>query len=178
MMKLIPNSITLSRIGLTLLLLGFEPLGRTYLWIYILCGVSDWLDGLIARSTGTTSSLGAKLDSIADMTLVTAALYTLYPHLGLTAGLILWIILIAAIRGASILTALYKFRTYGSIHTYGNKLAGLLLFITPILLPQVNNSLWTSIVCAVATLSAVEEWLILASSSELQLDRKGLFSRK
>ncbi|AIQ59343.1 CDP-alcohol phosphatidyltransferase family protein [Paenibacillus borealis] len=177
-MKLIPNCLTLSRIGLALLLLGLEPLGTGFTTVYILCGITDMLDGPIARMTGTTSSLGAKLDSLADMTLVGASLYTLYPFLGLTRGGLLWITLIALIRGASMLTALRRFRTYGSIHTYGNKLAGLLLFITPLLLPHIHQVVWTAVVCAVATLSAVEEFVILLSSSQLQLDRKGLFTRR
>lgn len=177
-MKLIPNCITLSRTLLALLLLCLEPLGAGFTAVYILCGITDMLDGPIARKTGTTSSLGAKLDSLADMTLVGAALYTLYPFLGLTPGVLLWIMLIALIRGASMLTALRRFRTYGSIHTYGNKLAGLLLFITPLLLPYIHQGVWTAVVCTVATISAVEEFIILLSSSQLQLDRKGLYRRR
>lgn len=177
-MKLVPNCITLSRIGLVLLLLYMVPLGTGFTVVYLLCGITDLLDGPIARMTGTVSSLGAKLDSVADMTLAGTALYTLYPFLGLTLGLILWVVLIAVIRGASILTALRKFRTYGSIHTYGNKLAGLLLFLTPLLLPYVNQAIWTIVVCLVATLSAIEELILLLISSELQLDRKGLYVRR
>ncbi|ETT57735.1 hypothetical protein C173_31716 [Paenibacillus sp. FSL R7-277] len=177
-MKLVPNCITLSRIGLALLLLYLAPLGTGFTLVYLLCGITDMLDGPIARMTGTVSSFGAKLDSVADMTLAGTALYTLYPFLGLTLGLILWIALIAVIRGASILTALRKFSTYGSIHTYGNKLAGLLLFLTPLLLPYVNQAIWTIVVCLVATLSAIEELILLLISSELQLDLKGLYVRR
>ncbi|ETT34181.1 MULTISPECIES: CDP-alcohol phosphatidyltransferase family protein [unclassified Paenibacillus] len=177
-MKLVPNCITLSRIGLALLLLYLAPLGTGFTVVYLLCGITDLLDGPIARMSGTVSSLGAKLDSVADMTLAGTALYTLYPFLGLTFGLLLWIVLIAVIRGASILTALRKFSTYGSIHTYGNKLAGLLLFLTPLLLPYVNQAIWTIAVCLIATLSAIEELILLLISSELQLDRKGLYVRR
>ncbi|MEK3792838.1 CDP-alcohol phosphatidyltransferase family protein [Paenibacillus sp. FSL R7-0204] len=177
-MKLAPNCITLSRIGLALLLLYLVPLGTGFTVVYLLCGITDLLDGPIARMTGTDSNLGAKLDSVADMTLAGTALYTLYPFLGITLGLILWVVLIAVIRGASILTALRKFSTYGSIHTYGNKLAGLLLFLTPLLLPYVNQAIWTIVVCLVATLSAIEELILLLISSELQLDRKGLYVRR
>ncbi|WP_340024295.1 CDP-alcohol phosphatidyltransferase family protein [Paenibacillus sp. FSL K6-1096] len=174
-MKLLPNCITLSRIGLALLLLCFEPLGPAFTLVYMLCGITDMLDGPIARKTGTVTRLGAKLDSAADMTLAGTALYTLYPFLGLTLGLGLWVLVIAMIRLASILTAMCKFRTYGSIHTYGNKLAGLLLFLTPLLLPYVNLEGWTIVVCTIATLSAMEELILLLISKELQLNRKGLY---
>lgn len=35
--------------------------------LYILCGISDVLDGLIARALHTESEIGATLDSVADL---------------------------------------------------------------------------------------------------------------
>lgn len=176
-LKVVPNCITISRIVLALTLLFFEPLGAAFLLIYILCGFTDLIDGHIARRTGMTSSLGAKLDSVADMTLVGVSILTLYPFLGLTLGILLWIFIIAFIRVASLIIALHKFKTYASIHTYGNKLTGLLLFITPLWLSLIQNTIWTSVLCIVATLSAIEELLIQITSSQLQLNRKGLFTK-
>lgn len=173
-MKMIPNCITLGRIGLALLLLFLKPLSLAFLTIYIVCGLTDLLDGPIARKTGTTSRFGAKLDSVADTVLIGVSLFTLYPSLGLTRGILFWILIIAIIRVASVMTALYKFHTYAGIHTYGNKLTGIVLFITPLWLPSTYTSIWNTAVCTVATLSAVEELIIQATSSELQLDRKGL----
>lgn len=176
-MKVVPNCITLGRIGLALSLLFLKPLSPAFLAIYILCGLTDLIDGPIARKTGATSNFGAKLDSVADTILIGVSLFTLYPFLGLTPGIILWICLIGIIRAASIMTALQKFKTYASIHTYGNKLTGIILFITPILLPHVHHTLWAAVVCTIATLSAVEELIILITSSQLQLDRKGMFRK-
>lgn len=174
-LKVIPNCITLGRIILAIMLLFFEPLSSAFLVIYILCGVTDLIDGPIARKSGTTSHLGAKLDSAADTILIGICLFTLYPFLGLTLEFILWIFLIAVIRITSIGIALRKFKTYASIHTYGNKLTGLLLFITPLWLSHSTHTIWTTIVCIIATLSAVEELIIQITSTQLQLDRKGWF---
>ena len=33
---------------------------------YIVAGVSDMIDGIVARKTGTTSEFGSKLDTVAD----------------------------------------------------------------------------------------------------------------
>ncbi|MHA6529369.1 CDP-alcohol phosphatidyltransferase family protein [Paenibacillus sp. BAC0078] len=140
-MKAVPNCITLGRIGMALILLFLEPLGPAFLAVYILCAFTDLLDGHIARKTGTTSRFGAKLDSVADTLMVGVSLFTLYPFLGLTRGIILWILIIAIIRTASVMTALYKFKTYASIHTYGNKLTGIILFITPLCLPCIYTSI-------------------------------------
>lgn len=173
-MNYVPNCITLSRIGLSLLLLVLTPLSAAYLIIYFLCGFTDLIDGPIARKTGFTNSLGAKLDSAADTILTGVSIFTLYPFLGLTLGIIIWIIMIGIIRTVSVITALYKFKTYASIHTYGNKFTGIILFITPLWLSTNQDHLWIIIVCMVATLSAVEELIILITSNELKLNRKGL----
>ncbi|WP_405174512.1 CDP-alcohol phosphatidyltransferase family protein [Paenibacillus sp. FSL H8-0261] len=175
MMKRIPNGITFGRIILAMLLLFLDPLSLAFLVIYILCGVTDLIDGPIARMTNTTSSLGAKLDSAADTILIAVSLFTLYPLLGLTLEIMIWIFMIAVIRLTSIGVALRKFKTYASIHTYGNKLTGLLLFITPLWLLHIDHTIWNVFVCIIATISAVEEFIIQFTSKQLQLDRKGLF---
>lgn len=39
-------------------------------WVcYLWCGISDMLDGLLARKFGQQSMTGAKLDSISDLSL-------------------------------------------------------------------------------------------------------------
>lgn len=141
-MKFVPNYISLGKIILAMLLLFLKPLSLIFLVTYVLCGVTDLIDGPIARMTNTTSSLGAKLDSAADTILI---------------GI-----------------ALRRFKTYASIHTYGNKLTGLLLFSTPLWLLHIDHTIWNVFVCIIATISAVEEFIIQITSRELQLDRKGL----
>lgn len=42
--------------------------------LYMICGLSDVLDGIIARKTNTASSFGARLDTIADFIFVTVLL--------------------------------------------------------------------------------------------------------
>ena len=45
--------------------LAFLPvLSSSFYAVYLLAGVSDMLDGFIARRTNTASSLGAKLDAL------------------------------------------------------------------------------------------------------------------
>jgi cardiolipin synthase len=49
--------------------------------LFILCALTDWADGWLARKLNMTSSFGAFLDPVADKFLVTAALLVLV-HLG------------------------------------------------------------------------------------------------
>ena len=75
----IPNLITLTRILLTPLFIIFLIQGRyrKALLIFILAGISDLADGLIARWWQQKSRLGSYLDPLADKLLMSASFVTL-----------------------------------------------------------------------------------------------------
>ena len=83
----IPNLITLSRIVLIPLLIGIYYLPSDWLTdgnkdvtatvIFIVAGISDWLDGYLARRLNQMSAFGAFLDPVADKLIVVAALIVL-----------------------------------------------------------------------------------------------------
>ena len=66
-MKHLPNCITMSRIVLTICLIPIQSFSRAFFVIYSCCGVSDVLDGALARVLRCSNDKGAKLDSIADL---------------------------------------------------------------------------------------------------------------
>jgi cardiolipin synthase (CMP-forming) len=60
--------------------------------VFVIAGVTDALDGVIARRSGQQSSLGAWLDPMADkLLLVTTFIVLTIPGLGLTNRLPLWL---------------------------------------------------------------------------------------
>jgi cardiolipin synthase len=71
----VPNQITLLRLGFLpffLILISYEQ----YKWallVQVLAGLSDGIDGLLARSLNQRSSLGAYLDPIADKLLLSSS---------------------------------------------------------------------------------------------------------
>jgi cardiolipin synthase (CMP-forming) len=75
----IPNLITLFRIILTPLFIIFLIQGnyRKALMVFVLAGVSDLADGLIARTWQQKSRLGSYLDPLADKLLMAASFVTL-----------------------------------------------------------------------------------------------------
>lgn len=75
----IPNLITLARLLLTPLFIIFLIQGRypRALIVFILAGVSDLADGLIARTWQQKSRLGSYLDPLADKVLMAASFVTL-----------------------------------------------------------------------------------------------------
>jgi len=78
----LPNSLTVLRIALVPILVAVlltRPPGKEYigLGIFLLAGLTDFLDGLIARKTGKVTTIGALLDPIADKLLMSAAFISL-----------------------------------------------------------------------------------------------------
>lgn len=176
-MKVIPNCISISRIIFSLFLVLVRPLSVAFYAIYIICALSDLMDGFIARKTGTTSGFGAKLDSMADIIMDFILLFVLYPIVNPGTEIVIWIILIAVIRLAAMAVAINRYKTFASIHTYGNKITGIILFIFPIVLSYIDTNLLMYIICIPATISGVEELIIQITSSELELNRRSIFEK-
>jgi cardiolipin synthase len=81
-MSSLPNSLTISRIALVpLFVAAFFLPGESGRWIvfllFCLAGLTDAVDGMIARRLNAESSLGRMLDPIADKLIVSAALLML-----------------------------------------------------------------------------------------------------
>lgn len=95
------NQITILRIALVpafVLLIVYGHLG-TALVVFIAAGLTDALDGLIARRAGQHTSLGAWLDPMADKLLLVSAFVVLtLPSLNLVNRLPLWLTLVVIAR--------------------------------------------------------------------------------
>jgi len=176
LVRQIPNILSFARIVLSIALFAVKPLGNIFYLIYVICGVSDILDGYMARRTGTVSKAGARLDTVADMVMAGVLFVRLYPFLKLSTAVIGWILFIGAIRIASIIAVVLKHKTFAMLHTYSNKFTGMLLFLIPFFLDLPTN-IWMYAVCGAASLSAIEELLIQLGSDRLEPDRKSIFHR-
>ena len=85
MMLNVPNLVTLSRILLIPLLIGIfylpwlspETQNITATAVFIFAGITDWLDGYLARRLNQMSAFGAFLDPVADKLIVAGALVVL-----------------------------------------------------------------------------------------------------
>ncbi|MDF2568175.1 MAG: CDP-alcohol phosphatidyltransferase [Oscillospiraceae bacterium] len=175
-MKNIPNILSLLRILCAAILLFVEPFGALFFAVYIFCGISDMLDGYIARKTKSTSAAGAVLDSIGDAVLCIVMLCILLPLMKIPITIIVWISGIAMIRVVSLGVGYYKYRKLAFLHTYLNKFTGFILFCVPLLYTFFSIPIWCILPCVIASISAVEELMMSILSRELNRDAKGIIN--
>jgi cardiolipin synthase len=104
----IPNLITLFRIILTPLFIIFLIQGnyRKALVVFILAGVSDLADGLIARTWQQKSRLGSYLDPLADKILMAASFVTLSIYHQIPS----WLTVVVLSRDVTLATGVLIFR--------------------------------------------------------------------
>ncbi|HEV2302544.1 MAG TPA: CDP-alcohol phosphatidyltransferase family protein [Stellaceae bacterium] len=96
----LPNLITLGRLMLVPLAVWLIVNGRYGMafWVLVLAGISDALDGYIAKRFDRRTQLGALLDPIADK----ALLVSLYVTLGIAGQLPSWLVILVVFRDAMI----------------------------------------------------------------------------
>lgn len=177
LIKYIPNIITGLRITGSLILLYQKPLSAGFFFLYFLCGFTDILDGFIARNTNTASAAGAVLDSVADAVFIAVMLFLLVPVLPFTSWMVLWIAGIGITRVFSWTVGFIKYRTFASLHTYGNKAAGFALFCFPVLWKLWGIPITVIIICMISSLSAIEELVLQLTSKKLCRNETSIFRR-
>lgn len=170
------NVITLIRICLAISLLFIKKYSPLFLIIYSICGFTDILDGYIARRTRTESNFGAKLDTIADLLFFIVMFIIMLDILLKDIIFILFIIIILLIRILSIIIVLKKYNKFAILHTYTNKITGLLLVFIPYYIFLNSANIVMYIIGVIALLSSVEELAINIKSKKLDLNKKSIFN--
>jgi CDP-diacylglycerol--glycerol-3-phosphate 3-phosphatidyltransferase len=175
--KNVPNYISIMRVLVSVSLLLVEPFSTVFFFFYLICGISDILDGYIARKMNVSSKLGQVLDSVSDFIFISIVLYVFIRFMLFPIWTIPWIIIIVVIRAASIIIGFVKYRQLAFLHTYANKATGLVLFFFPVLISIFEIESTAMVVCCIASISAMEELLINLTSKKLHRDIRTILSK-
>ena len=166
MKKFIANIITASRIVFSLPLL-LIPLSSAWFYVfYLLGGLSDMIDGTVARRTNSASEFGARLDTVSDFVFMSVALIKFLPHLHIPVWLWIWIGIIAMIKFGNVAWGFVRTKKLISPHTVLNKVTGLLLFLLPMTISFIELTYTLPFVCAVATAAAIHEVYVTYSDKK------------
>ena len=159
------NSLTICRIVLCVVLLITDTFSPAFFLAYALAGLTDMLDGYVARKTNSASELGARLDSIADLVLVIVCLEKLLPAIDVPIWLWTWVAAIAIVKVVNMASGLVVERRLVMLHTSANKIAGLVAFLVPFAIPLLGVVSPAIIACVVATFAAIQEGHLIRTGS-------------
>ena len=157
MKKHIANIVTGSRIIFSLPLVVISPSSAWFYVFYLFCGLTDMVDGVIARKTGVVSEFGAKLDTIADFIFMAVCSIKLLPMINISIYLWIWIAVIAIIKVINIVLGFVRRKKLVALHTVLNKTTGLLLFLLPFTFKFIEPTYSFAVVCIIATIAAIQE---------------------
>lgn len=151
------NFVTLLRIVLSVSLLFMPTFSIPFYIIYLAAGLTDMIDGTIARITNSVSDFGSKLDTIADFIFLVICFIKIFSAVTLPGVLYCWIGFIALIKFFNAGFCLIKQKKMIAVHTVCNKITGFLLFLFPLSVYFLQIEISAIILCSVATAAAIYE---------------------
>ena len=167
MKKQIANIITSCRILFSITLLFCPVFSACFCGIYLLCGITDMVDGTIARKRNSVSEFGARLDTTSDFIFFAVTLIKLMPVIHIPKWIWVWIAVIAIIKIFNVILGFLYTKKLISLHTVMNKITGLLLFLIPLALQFIEIKYSLIAVCIVATISAIQEGYYIRTGQEV-----------
>lgn len=167
MKKHIANILTGSRILFSIALLFMPVFSFWFYALYLACGLTDMIDGTVARKTKTESEFGSRFDAVADFIFAVSAFIKIAPKLEVKNWLFIWVCVIAVIKVINIVSGFVCQKKFVCEHTVMNKTTGLLLFLLPLTLTFIEFKYSGAVVCAVATFAAIQEGHYIRTGKEV-----------
>lgn len=171
----IPNILSVLRI-ITAVFIPFTHGNHLLLFtLIIFCGITDFLDGYLARKLEQESELGSRLDSLGDFILsISITLYFLIWEWDSIYGYLYWIAAIIIIRFSSAVVCYLKNKKIYSIHTLANKFTGVIVFFG-ICIIILTGEFWIFLpLLLLSLLSALEELLIMIFIKSPEVNLKSI----
>ena len=184
LIKQIPNLLTLLRIGAVPILILFLNNGQygPALIVFVAAGITDGLDGWIAKRFDSASHLGAILDPLADKMLIVSA----YIMLAISGNIPFWLLLIIGFRDIGIIGGVLVLQTlHGQVQMRPSPLSKLntflqlslvfLIMMEQVSLLSLSNLteilMWLVVITTLASaFHYVFYWFLRPSDSQLRVD--------
>lgn len=164
------NIITGIRIACSLSMLICSTFSTCFYAFYIAGGISDVLDGMVARKLGQETKLGAQFDTIADIVFIASVIIKVVNAIYIPTWLIIWIASIALIKCINISDALIIYKRFIPEHTVLNKICGTFIFAIPLCIGQFSMRITLILIiltCSIATLAAFQEGYYIHIGEEI-----------
>jgi len=176
--KSIPNIISLLRIILSFVLLLTLDAEWLFISLVIIIGLTDIADGYIARKYNLVSKLGARLDSLADLIFFVIILWIIYlRYKWILTDNYSWLLIIVFLKISTAVISKIKNRKLTFIHTIANKITGLLVFLSILIIPFGVADILYTVVFIVAMIAAAEELGIVIVNRKVDINQASIFKK-
>lgn len=125
--------ITGVRILCGLLILFVPAFSERFYALYLLGGISDAVDGTVARKLGQETDFGAKQDTIADFAFALAVFVKIVRAVRIPVWLTVWAVLIIAVKTAGVIVGVFKYGGIVTVHSTLNRVCGGIVFLLPLI---------------------------------------------
>ena len=173
-MKYVPNMLSFMRLLLIIPLMFLTPFELPFMIIYVVAGVSDMIDGPLARKFNVVSQFGAALDGGADFLMILVVVFRILPLIELPAWVIIWIFIVIGMKFLGVIIGYLRHKKLILMHTYIGKFFVFSLFLFPVFYLFVDVVLLLTVLLVLATIVMVEDLYINITSKEVNLDHKGV----
>lgn len=174
----VPNALSILRlIGVPFLfiLITFENV----LWftgLYIILGLTDYFDGLLARRWNQVTEFGSMLDSIADLAYYISTAYFLvvlfpeyfYPNIS-------YLYLVFSLLAVTLLISKFKLGKVLILHTHLSRLSGVLVFFAFIASFYADTTLFIRFIILLYSISFIESIAIFIKYGLVDPDTRSIF---
>ena len=163
MKKNIANFITSIRLVGAICMLFTETLSKPFFIIYVICGLTDAIDGYVARKLNIVSDFGSKLDSVSDLLFSGIMLAKVLPILIEKTPSYIPILIYIAVGMRAIIYIVYGilFKQFLSRHTIYNKLITGMLFFLPFMILTDYLTPYCLIILAISFYSNFDELVFI-----------------
>lgn len=172
MKKQLANIITLTRVAAALFLFSFEDFSGSFLIIYTYCGISDFVDGPIARHFNASSAFGSLLDTLGDVFYYLTMVKIFIMRELIPFKFFMWFIATLLVFTVGALIGKHRFHKVFFVHTLSGKALGLCAFAMPFAFYANVDFAALCGVCGCSSLACVESLVIQAFEPSAQADVK------
>lgn len=167
--KNLANILSAIRIVAGACLYLFNDITGGFIAIYIVCGITDLLDGPVARKFESTSAVGAILDTVGDAVTYMALVKILLVKHMIPSWIVYWMLAVLALHILAGLVSLKKAKKFFVVHSLFGKILGGSVFVMPFAMWIVSKTgldydstvhLLMAIIAGFATIAGIESFAI------------------
>jgi CDP-diacylglycerol--glycerol-3-phosphate 3-phosphatidyltransferase len=174
-----PNFLSILRIILSPLIFFIKDNKLVLFSVLLFIGLTDVLDGYIARKYNKQTIVGAWLDSIGDFVFyILLVIYAIVFEYSVIIALQYYVIIIVTLKLLTVIIGFAKYRQFGFLHTIGNKISGAIIFIGFCIFILLRDTIILEIGIIISIISSLEELIITIVGKKYEPNIKGIWEIK